>query len=223
MKIVLATEVGTVAYLRAYESGGKKCAGSPRGRRGSPLTYHNARVRVATSRKLSDFGFAGDVDDYEGDPRWPDACDGCGKTWGELGAEPRRQVFSDRLYDTEDGLLSPGCMFWADWEHWEDLLSSRTRDGKTIHYKVPTSCPHGWSNCDGRHLHVITPDGHEWDVDGRASNCTLLEDQEHRCWIREGDPPNVTAGKSGRTCSAGAGSIQTPKWHGFMRGGRFVG
>jgi hypothetical protein len=223
MKIVLATEIGTAAYLRVYESGGKsECSGTPRGRRGCKLTYHNAQARVATSTQIGAFGFAGGVHDYEGDSRWPEKCDGCGKTWAELGVDPKRQVSCDRLYDTETGELSPGCMFWSDWEHWEEPVTGRSRDGVTTTYKVPTACPHGWSNCDGRHLHAITPDGHEWDVDGRASNCNRQEDQEHRCWVRTGEPPNVTAGKGGNTCSAGAGSIAAPNWHGFLRAGEFV-
>jgi hypothetical protein len=226
MKVVLATEIGTVAYLRIYVSSTDsefKCTGSPKGRRGSKLTYHNAKVRIATSQKVGDFGFAGGLEGYDGDPRWPEKCDGGGRKWDELGAEVRRQVFYDRLYDTERGEPEPGCLFWVDWEHWEEPVTGRIRDGVETTYKVPTACPHGWSNCDGRHLHAITPDGHEWDIDGRASNCTLREDQEHRCWVRTGEPPNVTAGKGGNTCSAGAGSIAAPNWHGFLRSGRFVG
>lgn len=88
----------------------------------------------------------------------------------------------------------------------------------------PGKCWQGWSNCDGRHLYVILPDGHHWDVDSRAANCTLPGDQTHRCWVRTGDPeahpPTVSAGKGGVTCSAGAGSIQSPSgWHGYLDGG----
>jgi len=226
VKIVLATEIGTMASLRIYTYHSKhgKCSGRPRGQRGGVLSYHNAQVKIKTSTLRGDFGFAGRPEDYSGDPRWPDRCDGCKVPWGQINAEPVRQIFHSRLWDTESGELGPGCMFWSDWDHWEESVGQRIRDGKVITYRVPTTCPHGWSNCQGRHLHAICPDGHEWDIDGRASNCTRPEDQEHRCWIRTGEPPDVTAGKTGGdTCSAGAGSIATPSWHGFLRSGRFVG
>jgi len=73
-----------------------------------------------------------------------------------------------------------------------------------------------------RHLYVVTPDGHWWDIDGRASNCTLKEDKAHRCWVRHGDPPHLTVDKNGLTCAAGAGSIQTDRWYGFLRDGHLV-
>jgi len=82
----------------------------------------------------------------------------------------------------------------------------------------PGECFAGWSNCDGKHLHVKTP-GNHWDIDSRASNCGLKSDNVHRCWIRHGVPPNLTVDKDGKTCSAGAGSIQAGKWHGFITKG----
>lgn len=78
---------------------------------------------------------------------------------------------------------------------------------------------------DGRYLVCKVPGkggGHFWHIDGRASNCTRPDDDEHRCWVREGEVPNVTAGKQGNTCDAGAGSIQTDSWHGFLRDGYLV-
>ena len=109
-------------------------------------------------------------------------------------------------YDTEDGRLHPGDMlFRAHWAAPED---------------DPMRCwPAGWTNCDGRHLVGVLPNGHEWDVDSRATNCTLPDDTTHRCWVRDGEPPNVTAGKAGHTCTAGAGSIQSGDYHGFLRDG----
>lgn len=93
-------------------------------------------------------------------------------------------------------------------------------------------CP-WWDNCDGRHFHVVTPDGAVVDLDGRAANCTMRDERTHRCWVRHGAPPHVTANKNGATCAAGAGSIQTygrqnpdgsfqPGWHGFLRNGVLV-
>jgi len=71
---------------------------------------------------------------------------------------------------------------------------------------------------DGRSLIVKTPGG-MWNIDSRASNCTLPDDNEHRCWIRHGEPPNVTVDKNGNTCQAGAGSIQCGDYHGFLQNG----
>jgi hypothetical protein len=79
-----------------------------------------------------------------------------------------------------------------------------------------------WSNCDGRHLIVVCPDGHHWNVDGRAGNCTMKDEKTHRCWIRHGDPTKpetLTVDQNGYTCKAGAGSILTSSWHGFLTQG----
>jgi len=89
------------------------------------------------------------------------------------------------------------------------------------------TCLHGWSNCaGGPHLVVLCPSPgsggyHPWYVDSRAGNCTLKSDTEHRCWVRHGSPEDGTihVDKKGRTCAAGAGSIQTGKWHGFLHHG----
>jgi hypothetical protein len=56
-------------------------------------------------------------------------------------------------------------------------------------------------------------------IDSRASNCTLPNDREHKCWIRHGTPPDLTVDKNGKTCAAGAGSIQLGNYHGFLRNG----
>lgn len=86
-----------------------------------------------------------------------------------------------------------------------------------------------WNNDDGFHLKVMLPGpanpdgtisfGHVWDIDSRCSNCGSPDDRLHRCWVREGTPPNVTISKNGNTCSAGAGSVKVEWWHGFLRNG----
>ena len=99
--------------------------------------------------------------------------------------------------------LKPGGVYWVPcW---------RGKDGT-----LP--CAY-WDNCDGKHLHVVLPNGHKWSIDSRASNCTLPNDRTHRCWVRTGAPPNVTVGKNGHTCNAGAGSILSGDYHGFLRDG----
>lgn len=79
-----------------------------------------------------------------------------------------------------------------------------------------------WSNEVEPPLHVRCPEHHDWNIDSRASNCTMLDDRLHRCWIRHGEVPNITVDKNGLTCAAGAGSIMLPKWHGFLRNGQLV-
>lgn len=134
------------------------------------------------------------------DPRWPARCT-CG-----YGFEPEdhRQVFQEEIYrrvDTGEEMTlreaGPGAMWDAWW--------------------MPFS-----RGPDGRCLVVKCPNGAEWMIDSRASNCTLPDDNEHRCWVRHGEPPDITVDKNGLTCAAGAGSIQARDYHGFLRNGEFT-
>jgi hypothetical protein len=50
-------------------------------------------------------------------------------------------------------------------------------------------------------------------------------DKTHRCWVRHGDPDKgepVHVDKAGHTCAAGAGSIATPGYHGFLHNGQLT-
>lgn len=139
------------------------------------------------------------------DRRWPKVC-ACGyrfracDTW---------QVFSQRMYRRSDTGAEvaltdapPGAIWRAEW--YEDV----------------------WPGPDGRSYVCETPGGN-WFIDGPASNCTRPDDWKlpagdpgrHHCWIRHGDPPHFTVDKNGRTCAAGAGSIQSGKYHGFLQNG----
>lgn len=78
-----------------------------------------------------------------------------------------------------------------------------------------------YTGADGITLVVRTPGG-EWMVDSRASNCTLPNDDVHKCWVRHGDPrkpETLHVDKNGLTCAAGAGSIQCGSYHGFLHNG----
>lgn len=86
---------------------------------------------------------------------------------------------------------------------------------------APWMSDHFTPGPDGNILVVRTPGG-DWVVDSRASNCGLPNDNEHKCWIRHGTVPNITVDKNGKTCSAGAGSIQCGNYHGFLRDGHLV-
>lgn len=131
-------------------------------------------------------------------------CEKCGAPYAaEL--EESRSAGAHPLYDTESGMAESGCMYWRTTQLHEDGVCVFNR----------------WTNCDGRHLMVVLPNGHHWDVDSRANNCDKQEDTTHRCWVRSGNPETepVTAGKDGPTCTAGAGSIQSGDYHGFLVNG----
>lgn len=136
------------------------------------------------------------------DPRWPKQCK-CGYVFTE---DDNWQVFTDRIYVGPDGveysIRNPpsGALWWAEWL--EDM-------------------PKWWKGPDGRVLMAKTPGG-EWCIDSRASNCTLPNDDEHRCWIRHGIPPEITVDKNGKTCAAGGGSIVSGNYHGFLTNGYFT-
>ena len=160
--------------------------------------YHNVKNYLDESTDGTNYCYR---EGYEG--KWPKHCT-CGYEFLE---DDHYQIFTDEIFKRQDtGELIPfrekpvGSMWYATWM--EDL----------------ERC---WKGPDGRILMAMTPGG-EWNIDSRASNCTMKDDNEHRCWVRTGVPPNITAGKGGNTCSAGAGSILCQGWHGFLRNGEFV-
>lgn len=141
------------------------------------------------------------------DPRWQAVakCDKCGYQFVE---EDEWQMFQERIYvdpstnieySLRDGI--PGMMWDAEYLH-----------------KYPDYC-----GPDGKSLHVFCPDKGQWFIDGRASNCTMKDDKVHKCWVRHGNPPNITVDKNGVTCAAGAGSIMSSNgYHGFLQNGEFT-
>lgn len=184
-------------YLRRYVSNSSgQCTG--------PMSFHN---------NMTYFGEVGIKTDAEGcwsgsermdvphdDPRWPTHCS-CGYQFTE---QDEWQHFVDRLYT--DGTrtwphreLPVGAMFYADW-YPQNMF---------------------WDNKTDGHLMVVTPGG-EWNIDARASNCTLPDDRQHRCWVRHGEPPTIHVDKVGHTCAAGAGSILQKSYHGFLHNGHLT-
>ena len=135
---------------------------------------------------------------------WPTRC-GCGYRFK---AEDEWSIDFNDIWIREDDWsvlgsrphkFPPGAMYWAPW--------------MDDHYKPQLE------HC----LCVILPDGTAWIIDSQATNCTMADDhrqERHHCWVLSGGPPpNVTAGKGGVTCSAGAGSIQSGGYHGFLQNG----
>ncbi|MBI3654099.1 MAG: hypothetical protein HY231_23965 [Acidobacteria bacterium] len=171
-------------------------------------SYHNASVLLDVVADLNPNGVVDadiNADQFKGDPRWPLKCERCDYRFTD---EDNFQIFTQRIYRRTDTgeevmlrLAAPGAMYDAHW--YGDVAQ--------------------WRGADGRALIVVLPNGHPWHVDGRASNCTLPDDKIHKCWVREGDPTKpetLTVGKNGVTCSAGAGSIQSGNYHGFLRAGQ---
>lgn|GEM_PF-3226888 len=129
------------------------------------------------------------------------ACPGCGA------GERVGRLEARLVYDTADGDLHPGDLYWSEAGHGGGACPPATG---------------AWANCPGRHLHAVLPNGHHWDLDARASNCTLPDDRLHRCWVRHGEPPAITVDKDGLTCRAGRGSVASGDYHGLLRDGVFT-
>lgn len=136
-------------------------------------------------------------------PSWPKVCERCGLPFND---DAIWQTNADPLYrGAPDGQLytlrsAPiGAMWDATWFD------------KAPYYTGP----------DGIALVVRLPNHHDWMIDARASNCTMPDDNVHKCWIRHGDPRTqpVTVDKNGVTCAAGAGSILAGDYHGFLQNG----
>lgn len=151
------------------------------------------------------------------DPRWPKMCRHCGQSFQD-GDE--YQLHGKQIYvlpDTGDRYTLRDAPIGACWDAWWVHSRSRRRGDA-----VPGVG--SMLGDDGRSLTVKCPDGHEWMIDARASNCTLPNDETHHCWVRHGKPEDGTlhVDKNGNTCQAGAGSIMTGKWHGFLHNGYLV-
>ncbi len=140
----------------------------------------------------------GNTEDYP-EERWPRVCEHCNEKFE--GKKFHRQVFNKRLYNTASGSPEPGDLYWINWYP------------ETMY----------WDNHSGPMLCAVLPNGREWIIDSRASNCDKPDDRAHRCWVRHGDPETglVNVDKNGHTCSAGAGSIIVGDYHGFLRYGNF--
>lgn len=188
-------------FLRRYhslEEGEERCPG--------PGGYHNASTPLPDGR--ASFTKDGYLRSFRAparrDPRWPTKCEACDYRFTK---DDPWQPFVHLLYADPDGNLTsladagPGAMWDAWW------------------------LPEAWKGSDGMSLTVKLPNGHEWTVDGVASNCTRKDEQPraHRCWVRHGDPRTepVTVDKNGVTCEAGGGSILSDDYHGFLTAGVF--
>ncbi|PBB41787.1 hypothetical protein CK222_21780 [Mesorhizobium sp. WSM3866] len=127
------------------------------------------------------------------------------------------------------------CTWWEDTGRnapFEDGVSKRiyrNRDTGAETSQLPIGAlfvdDRGPKGPDGLSVVCIIPrEGNRgytwWHIDSQASNCTLPDDKEHRCWVRHGTiGETVHVDKNGKTCAAGAGSIAVPGFHGFLHHG----
>jgi hypothetical protein len=128
-----------------------------------------------------------------------EVCETCG-THPAIGEEINRTGSIYGLYNTASGRPEPGDGYYAD-NMSEDFW---------------------WDNPIRPVIVLILPNGVEWFLNSRANNCSLPNDRTHRCWCITGSLEDGTLnsdGKNCHTCSAGAGSIQGGKYHGFLRHG----
>jgi hypothetical protein len=185
----------TKRSLRRYKSSDKeqdKCSASGYG-------YHNAHTPIEDGAHEPGTYISNDSPvAFEGDERWPTHC-ACGY---EFRPEDQRQVFSESIYRNEATgdewpmrELPPGAMYDAWWY--------RDDDGKP---RRGTGMGTGTGH-DGICLCVCLPPGgglDYWHVDAVAKNGPG--------WERTGTVPNITA----------TPSIQTPRYHGWLRNGVLV-
>lgn len=131
-------------------------------------------------------------------------CEKCGrecKLTSQSGSPYYRRTDTGEILGGRSS-LPPGACY--DEEGWHD---------------VPSQC-----GPDGRSLVVVLPTGMHWQIDSRATNCTMPKDEVHKCWVRHGKPEDGTlhVDKNGYTCAAGAGSIAVPGYHGFLHNGHLT-
>lgn len=153
------------------------------------------------------------------DPRWPVKCEHCDYVFQP---DDEWQTNIRAFFESKDPdipwhgtqwTMPPGAMWYPSW------LQPRHNYTDSVN---PSNHPKRWqTGPDGKCLMVNTPGG-DWIIDSRAVNCTMPEDNEHRCWVRHGEPPNITVDKNGLTCGAGGGSIQCGDYHGYLRDGWLV-
>lgn len=147
----------------------------------------------------------------------PEETDSVHVPWSEVGRWPQTCSSCRRSIDYSDPAFERSASYRYEWANADRTATVR---------KLPVGAlydafwMHEWrTGPDGRSLTCVLPNGHHWHIDSRANNCGRPDDDEHRCWVRHGEPPAIHVDKNGNTCPAGAGSIQSGDWHGFLHHG----
>ena len=132
---------------------------------------------------------------------WPTHCEHCGYAFTSAA---NRHSGADRKYRRADG-------------EGEEFGLRDAAPGALWRTPIYEDSP-AFRGLDGESWWCMTPGG-VWHMDGRASNCTMRNDDVHKCWVRTGTAPDFHVDKNGNTCSAGAGSILCGGYHGFLHHG----
>jgi len=193
--------------------------------------YHNANV-ILERRPKTENDICGDTHPHD-DPRWPKQC-GCGYLFKDT---DEWQLNIHKLFQRSDnGELTTlhnatvGAMWFADWMENSEYTGP---DGRTLVVRLPHN--HDWivdgraNNCDspcakcGKVYHAH-PGGlcRTLQPGEDIHLITYVDARPHKCWVRHGEAPNIHVDKNGVTCGAGAGSIGTPKYHGFLHNGHLT-
>lgn len=165
-------------------------------------TCNNVGKRVVVGR-----GISSDFENIPWEDEPPVPCEKCGNS---SSFSSRGSIKIYRRIDTGEEITKLTDHPGACYEDPDGAWDSKARN-KRFGY-------------DGKALVVILPNGSSWYIDSRASNCTRPEDNSHRCWVRHGSPLDGTlhVDKNGDTCQAGAGSIISGDFHGFLHSGHIV-
>jgi hypothetical protein len=197
IKCRLINEIGKRVYIRTYWEGSCPTYGG---------SYHNAMNKLYDI-PLGETFVIRDLKEGEFNRSlYPIKCDHCDEL---VPFNSKFQLFGERLYDNQSGRPEPGDIYYADWYHHPESKKALCR----------------WDNCNDPRGHriVVLPNKLTWDLDSRASNCTMKEDRLHRCWVVNGEVPDLQVDKNGHTCNAGAGSIDAGNppnnYHGYLHNG----
>ena len=172
-----------------------------------PNGYHNAQTYLHDGP--DEDRVIGDSHPHD-DPRWPTKCEHCDYEFEDA---DNWQLFSRAIYRRHDDHESQFTLYDAPvGAVWNAYWMADSRDEGFF------------VGPDGRCLMVMLPDRHEWCIDSRARNCTMPDDNTHKCWVRHGKPEDgsLHVDKNGHTCAAGAGSIGTDNYHGFLHHGHLT-
>lgn len=139
-------------------------------------------------------------------------------------------------FDAAPKLCACGYEFSSSDDRWTSTSPRwrRLDTGEEVRGKLPPGALYvdevmtrqdGWvyQGSDGLNVVCVLPNGNHWWIDSRCSNCTMPTDVLHRCWVRHGTVGGtVHVDKNGHTCTAGAGSIISGGWHGFLHNGQLT-
>lgn len=170
--------------------------------------YCNAHTQLSDATSRTSISFKNATDAKAAYDSWPTRCI-CGY---EFADHDSWQLFGDTIYkrtDTGEEMTLREAPAGACWDaFW--FTENRTP-------------PSFFLGDDGRCLVIKTPAG-EWMPDSRAKNCTMRDDNTHKCWIRHGSPEggDLHIDKNGHTCAAGGGSILIGSYHAFCHNGFLI-